>query len=42
MWLIGIFNVHGHIAELLAHQSNTLDKGGIGKSNCELGLQAVL
>lgn len=42
MWLIDIFNSHSLIAELLAYQSNPMGKGGIGKSNCELGLQAVL
>lgn len=42
MWLIGIFNVHRHITELPAHQSNLLGKGGMGKSHCELGLQPVL
>lgn len=42
MQLIDIFNVNGHIVELLAHQSNLLGKGGIGKNDCELGLQAVL
>lgn len=42
MWLIGIFNVHSHITELPAHQSDLFGKGGIGKNNCELGLQPVL
>lgn len=39
MCLIDIFNVHRYIVELIAHH---IGKNGIGKNNCELGLQAVL